>query len=150
MIRLIWAKVESVSGSKAVCRAVSNADIKFDVYLNPLDREGQADTAQGTRIIALVDDVQGLGVCVYNENGFAFKFGQSVDISGDVSASGKATIGGNLKASGNVIANDCQISISPSDVPGPAIVTSLANHMHTCAAPGSPTSTPIPTPIPSE
>lgn len=150
MIRLIWAKVESVSGSKAVCSAVSNADIKFDVYLNPLDMQGQADTAQGTHIIALVDDVQGLGVCVYNENGFAFKFGQSVDISGDVSASGKATIGGNVTASGNVIAKDCQILISPSDVPGPAIVTSLANHTHAVTtAPGN-TAPPTPTPIPSE
>lgn len=150
MIRLIWAKVESVSGERAVCSAVSNADIKFDVYLNPLDREGQADTAQGTRIIALVDDVQGLGVCVYNENGFAFKFGRSVDISGDVSASGKATIGGNVTASGNVIAKDCQISITPSDIPGPAIVTSLANHTHAVTtAPGN-TAPPTPTPIPSE
>lgn len=118
MIRLIWAKIEHLRGNKANCRAISDDKITFSVYLNPLDQHGQAETKQGSRIIALVDDVQGLGVCVYNEDGFAFKFGQDLSISGDVDC------------------HDCSVIAR-------GLVTSLASHVHNTTAPGSPTDGPI-------
>jgi hypothetical protein len=120
MIRLIWMQIESVDGEKATCKAVSNGNIRFVVYLNPLDRQGQANTAAGTRLIALVDDVQGLGVCVYNENGFAFKFGQSVNIDGDISANG------DVSATGDVTTGELLAKLS------------FNAHVHECSAPGTP------------
>jgi hypothetical protein len=125
MIRLIWMQIESVDGEKATCKAVSNGNIRFVVYLNPLDRQGQANTAAGTRLIALVDDVQGLGVCVYNENGFAFKFGQSVNIDGDISANG------DVSATGDVTTGELLAKLS------------FNAHVHECSAPGAPSLGPV-------
>ena len=93
-------------------------------------------------------------------------------IGGDSSVNGNSAVSGNMTAGGNVTAVDCRITIAALQVPNPdwvddgnqtdpdahgepryntvpAAVSSLAQHTHTCAAPGSPTTPPIPTPIPS-
>lgn len=92
-------------------------------------------------------------------------------IGGDASVGGDSTVTGDMTAAGNVTAADCRISIAalqwpnpewvddgnqtdtdagghPRYIKKPAAVSSLAQHTHTCAAPGSPTTPPIPTPIP--
>lgn len=129
MVRLIWAKIDSVSGSRAKCHAVSNDNIKFEAYLGVLDRQGQADTQAGTLILALLDDVTGIAVCVYNTEGFAFKFSQDLSITGDVTASGDVTVTGDIKC------NDCGVQ---------AGTLSLLTHIHpvTGANTGAPTAPP--------
>lgn len=91
-------------------------------------------------------------------------------IGGNSTVNGDSDVSGNVTASGNVTSNDCRITIAAMQIPNPnwtddgsqtdpdshgnpryilkpAAVSSLAQHTHTCAAPGSPTTPPIPTPI---
>ena len=91
-------------------------------------------------------------------------------VGGDSTVNGNSAISGNSTVSGNVTAQDCRITIAAIQIPNPnwvddgnqtdpdshgnpryitkpAAVSSLAQHTHTCAAPGSPTTPPIPTPV---
>lgn len=101
---------------------------------------------------------------------------QNLSITGNAAVGGNSTVNGNSAISGdstisgNVTAQDCRITIAamqiqnpnwaddgsqtdpdshgnPRYITKPAAVSSLAQHTHTCAAPGSPTTPPIPTPI---
>lgn len=102
---------------------------------------------------------------------------QNLSISGDAaiggnsSVNGDSNISGNLTATGNITGADCRITLAKMSLPNPAwvddgkqtdpdaaghprfiskpaAVSSLASHTHTCAAPGAPTTPPIPTPLP--
>ncbi len=105
------------------------------------------------------------------------QFRQNMSVVGNAAIGGDASIGGGVTASGdatvtgNVSAADCRVMMAAVQIPNPewvddghgtdpdahgqaryitqpACVSSLAAHTHTCAAPGSPTTPPIPTPIP--
>lgn len=91
MVRLGWFRIESITGDK--CRAVCeyNNAISINLYLQVIDQPGQAETAKGGRVFAVWDDVSGEGVVVYNPQGFSFKFGQNIAVSGDITASGDVT-----------------------------------------------------------
>lgn len=93
-------------------------------------------------------------------------------IGGSESIGGDSSVGGSSTVVGNVTAKDCRITLAAMQIPNPswvddghqtdpdagghpryitkaAAVSSLAAHTHTSSAPGTPTSAPIPTPIPS-
>lgn len=99
--------------------------------------------------------------------------GGDMTITGDETVSGSSTITGDVTASGNITGADCRVTLAGGsfELPNPewvddgqgsdpdahgqpknktqtitAMVSSLANHTHTC--PVGPTSTPVPVPIP--
>lgn len=99
--------------------------------------------------------------------------GGDASIGGNESVSGDSQVSGNVMATGNVTAADCRVTLAGGTftVPNPewvddgqqtdpdaqghpryieqhiaGMVSSLANHTHTCAV--GPTSTPVPVPLP--
>ena len=121
MVRLGWFKIESITGDKCLAVCEYNNAISINLYLQVIDQPGQAETAKGERVFAVWDDVSGEGAVVYNPNGFSFKFGQNIAVSGDVTASGDIT------ASGDVTGSDLIAGI-----------LSMGNHIHqVTTAPGN-------------
>lgn len=160
---------------RARAKGVPDSGKVADLYLPPYLRKTQCDIDNGSRVFAVVDDVTGLGAALFGENGADFGYFVNADlridgglsVTGDTGIGGNASITGDATAGGNVTATDCRITIASIPNPEwiddgqgtdpdayghpkmlPAAVSSLAQHTHTCAAPGSPTTPPIPTPIP--
>ena len=99
--------------------------------------------------------------------------GGDANIGGNESVSGNSSVSGNMTATGNITGADCRVTLAGGEfeLPNPdwqddgrqtdpdingqprykkqqiaSMVSSLANHTHTCAV--GPTSTPVPVPIP--
>lgn len=115
--------VENVDSTTCTAHAAMDEGIAGTFYLPPLSRPETSNIQTGSRFLGVLDEASGIGalLCGIGDADFKRAFGYDLAVDGSLQTSG------DVKATGDVKAG----------------VISLSNHVHTCASPGSPSSTPV-------
>lgn len=151
---------EDAAGFKVQAKVKSqmNENIIGILWLPPHLRQGQSNIDSDSTVWGILDEVSGLGCAMMGigDADFGYFYDADIQVKKKFTVDGATALNDKLNVAKKITGSDAieafkDVSSSTGNIKADlgdvqTATVSLQNHAHTCAVPGSPTSTPIPMP----